>query len=61
MDKVLKEFEKSQLDREKTIKTLYLESLGLPVRLKIADDLKMILQRRDLATEMIKVIFQNFS
>ena len=55
MDKVLKEFEKVQLDRERIIKTLYLESIGLPVVLKIADELMAILHKRDLASEIIRV------
>jgi len=52
----LKEFEKAQVAREKYIKTLYLESLGYPVKLKLADELIAILQKRDLATEIIKVL-----
>jgi len=54
----LKEFEKAQVAREKYIKTLYLESLGYPVKLKLADELIAILQKRDLATEIIKVFIQ---
>jgi len=56
IDKVLKEFEKAQVAREKYIKTLFLESLGYPVKLKLADELIAILQKRDLATEIIKLL-----
>jgi len=73
MDKVLKDFEKAQTDREKYIKTLYLgmafniekkslfltESLKYPVKLKLSGELIGILQKRDLASEIIKV-FRDF-
>jgi len=49
MDKILKEFEKAQIDREKHLKTLYLESLGYPVKLKLADELISILQKRTVS------------
>jgi len=50
----LRELEKLQQDREHEIQILYLESLGYPVKIEPASQLMLILQKRDLASAIIK-------
>lgn len=53
--KVSKEIEKNILEREKELMKLYLESIYFPVELEEANNILIILQKRDYLRALFKV------